>query len=817
MPLPTTTNLLDEIRAGSYSPSALDKCDDKMPRDRNPHRVRMIQFFFFTPEKPAAPGHRLPQHLILQKHLLQPAAMDAEMNSAISQIAAKAATSRVAADIKAGKLVDPADPKVSIDAIRNILAERKVFVGRDVSEAEIRSRYSAFVQSLGRKERGWLAGLLDRFGKPPLAVAATAAEIADAIRENLFPPPFAGADSAHPQFALCAVYEQTWSPLGYTRGDLVGSVSLAPGEQVTLEFHSWDKTTTKSEEELTTESELRISSKLTRRDTQEVVGELASEFGSKMNGSFSLGVPIGTSGATFGAEGGAETTNQIRTGTKSTLNTTSERTEEAALTLKNLRKTRVEVARDAGKENKQTRVIVNANRGHALNCNYFEVMANYFVETRFVEYRPCVFLPFRRPPIERKWVLSHEFVLRQALLDPSFLPGFEAAKLLEVSDALVALQPVDCVPPGTPAAETECGKLRGAILAVWNDLAEDADEAVEAMTGPALLFVGLGFPAYWGVVLVRLGGNLVPVRRALYLALVRRRPEVANALRALGESAGSSAREALMAFFAVVGPADFQIGEVSKDAEGGLTDLGLPGAVANLVLAGGALLNFATDDAGLAGAVRSAHQRLTQMTNPAPVAATTPPTESKPGYATRDRREREELPLMQRAEAIVEYERLRAHLTEYGLHYHQAVWLRTHPDDRSRFLRAQGIPGTLLAEEILGFQDDKAAYPIANPAVVKKLIDFDAIIAQASGQLKAEKPRELLVSLPTPSTILETKLGECDACEEYIVKSREIELREKTARARQEEAEADRRGKRIGATPPNLEEFVTTHCPEEVK
>src|SRR5262249_29687441 len=156
------------------------------------------------------------------------------------------------------------------------------------------------------------------------------------------------------------------------------------------------------------------------RDTQEVVSELATESGSKMGAKFSLNVPLGSSGATLGADLGGETTNQIRDSTKSTVSHTSERTEEAALTLKNLRKTRIEVARDTGKENKQTRVIVNTNRARSLNCNYFEVVANYFVQTRFVEYRPCILLPYRVLPVTRKWVLTHEFILRDALLDASF-------------------------------------------------------------------------------------------------------------------------------------------------------------------------------------------------------------------------------------------------------------------------------------------------------------------------------------------------------------------------------------------------------------
>jgi hypothetical protein len=52
--------------------------------------------------------------------------------------------------------------------------------------------------------------------------------------------------------------------------------------------------------------------------------------------------------------------------------------------------------------------------------------------------------------------------------------------------------------------------------------------------------------------------------------------------------------------------------------------------------------------------------------------------------------------------------------------------------------------------------------------------------------------------------VVETILGECDACEEYIRDSREIDLRRQRALAGQAEAEARRRRMRLDATPPDL-------------
>jgi hypothetical protein len=55
-----------------------------------------------------------------------------------------------------------------------------------------------------------------------------------------------------------------------------------------------------------------------------------------------------------------------------------------------------------------------------------------------------------------------------------------------------------------------------------------------------------------------------------------------------------------------------------------------------------------------------------------------------------------------------------------------------------------------------------------------------------------------------PGTVLEAMVGQCDACEDFIQKSREFDLRTQDAKARQEEAEADRRRLRLEAEPPDL-------------
>ena len=80
-----------------------------------------------------------------------------------------------------------------------------------------------------------------------------------------------------PQVAFCAIFELEWCHAGYTRGEMITTVSLAPDEKLKLEMHSWTKENFQSERELAVESEVNISNSLTARDHLEVVSKMASE------------------------------------------------------------------------------------------------------------------------------------------------------------------------------------------------------------------------------------------------------------------------------------------------------------------------------------------------------------------------------------------------------------------------------------------------------------------------------------------------------------------------------------------------------------
>jgi hypothetical protein len=590
-------------------------------------------------------------------------------------------------------------------------------------------------------------------------------ELANALAAMAFPGPYQLFSGPHLPIALCAVYEQTWQLAGYTRGELVGSLALAPGERATLEVHSWDKSSRRSEEELSVDFELRTAEKSTQRDALTVAQEYAQQTDTSVRADLTIPVPklpIGVS---------AQTATQTRDSLRRTTEQLRERMLEASTTLKLNRRTRVEISREVGREEKQTRVLENTNRCHTLNCHYFEVVANHVVRTRLADIRPVALLRYSRPVFTLDWILCHQGVLVRSLLDRTFLPGFEGARQVKVAATVADMQARARLAELDSLGEL-VRPLATAIDRSYGTLTDTRDAADEA-------FADLG-PGSASAIANRLGA-LGLQRLFSYFGL---QPEATSALDGLTEDLADDGNpaSALRALLTLTSPdlPPRPNTEVSRtlnnryETWGGTLDDNEVGTRFGVEWD---LLTY--DDAGLRAAVRAAAGFLARAPIPGTAAAV--------GEQAVD---------PELAQAQVEYERLRCHLDEHWLHYAQAVWAQEDRDQRLLRLQAYGPLVALLDNQLLGFYGDRGAFPLRDPSVVAE-VDLPALLKSIRQDLEADDAEPMLVSLPTPGVLLEATTGECNACEDYIHDSRAADLRTQTARAEQEEAEAQRRRERI--------------------
>lgn len=804
-----------------------DKCDDLLPRAQMCNSIRFTQMLLLKPVKTiqtdTGPGTKTRDivpggFLILQPRACSLGSVQPPTEEAIQRRVARFRqkiehSMPITSAIVAGHLPDPGQGYEAMNEIRAILLAHGRECGELRTDEEVVRAYASFIRTSMRAEKRPASRLLSlslpgfRFDdtrileevEDALEEAADAIEeAADAARNLLDPGPSQPMDSPQPHIALCAVFEQRWCHTGYTRGERVATIALAPGEEITLEVHSWVKETVKSERELLVESETRLSNKLTTRDHFEVANELATKGHLGFNASINLTIPV--EGIPIGIGGGYDLSGDLSNTLTTTQQRTTEQTAEAANTLRSTRRLRIEEARETGRDDKQLRKVVNTNRCHTLNVHYFEVFANYEVSLQLVKIQPCLLLPVTIPTVTPKWVLCHAHVLNSVLLDKTFLPGFDGAKMLEMQEQLEALQEVSSDTfsgtglgtdgGGLSGVEAEMGRLRDDILAAFGELKDTLDDSEVALDDLSDIKL-LQWPSD---LLTDVTEAIAPILgsfpQLIYWGLLVVNADAFSALRNLEHSTGRPALESLRNFFAVVKPGDYEFKIVADTVNKSLLGLGIAGLIAeNLIRYG--LIDLVADDAGLHVAVKAAHKRLKAVEQQAALTAADEKAEetfsqaaSGPGFTT----ELDGLTRLQLAEAKVEFERLKCHILNNCDHYFHAIWALE--GSWQSLASLHGYEG-LVSFKPTGFVGKKAAFPLLDPKSLETYFDPESLQKAAEDIIESNSTQKpMVITLPTPGPIAEATLGQCYGCDDFIMQHRDLDVAARAAEVKRMEAEA---------------------------
>jgi hypothetical protein len=629
-----------------------------------------------------------------------------------------------------------------------------------------------------------------------------------------------------PAFALALYlpFQQRWDLLGYSRGALLNSVSLAPQEDTTIEIFSWDRRKRSVERSTAIELEVESDVSTTTKDSDEVIKEVTrdSSFHAQAGGQLS----VAAIGLTIG--GGIDSKSAVKDVAKATHNHIEDTVEKTAAKVKASRQTKISETIESGREERITRKVRNPNLCHALTLDYFEVLANYVVRTRFdvPAARLCVLI--ENPvdfSVDRKLLRVHEDTLRPALFAPSLAEGFEAARLLEARDraCAVACHQCECA-PRRPSAD-QGAEATAAWEAVRQALLQFARQPVsllaDAMPDRYYQAVDAGDRASFA-------RTIADFHRWLYLqalsqagadAFVRKFIGVVGAV-AIGAAAQLNEKWFAEDFWwhvqslsdAVLNTAELHAAQkdelwrvpvrLSLSARGyepdmsgvasmakwatyyRLEDSGLPSAVARFKAA------YKAYEAALASAGKSGEQ----------LAAAALALDKEATSAIADTYPLEQVTRAQeREDALIE------HIKANKPYYRFVMWRSL--DARTQRLRLSpggSAFGRLVAPEAVGHYGDRLALPVALSAheqLKKWFSDNLAANTEVTG-ITGERR----VTLPTPGVAMETRLSHCDACEDYIRDQREIDLRTRAAQAAKEEREAERYGQRLKQQPPLLED-----------
>jgi hypothetical protein len=385
-----------------------------------------------------------------------------------------------------------------------------------------------------------------------------------------------------------------------------------------------------------------------------------------------------------------------------------------------------------------------------------------------------------RVAVTSAWTLCHEDLLKQVLLDKAFLDGFEGARVLEVNaefEEITKQEASDEVQAYVDSILLSYDTLLASVDAVKGHLGEQMPNVAAALGGPQ----GIATVTACGVSQDRL-------RQALFMAMLATDTLAWSALKKLKQDirpssppspppAPRKAIDALRDFLAVVTPSSYRP-HVNASLTTGLHVIGISPPAFIPLLAWGFLV-MQPDDAGLFVSVKAADKKLKAMAQSSEDQASASP---------------EKLAVMDLAKAGVSFEALKCHIEDNWVYYLQSMWKREESDQRFLRLQSYGATAAILENAVIGFLGHKAAFPIVNLEALLPQVDFKTIIDQTPAE---EPTAPQLITLPTSGALLEAMVGECDACEEFIRKSRLIDLRLQEAKAAEEESEATRYAKRI--------------------
>ena len=222
------------------------------------------------------------------------------------------------------------------------------------------------------------------------------------------PTLYESADVAHGHLLH---FKQVWHADGYSLGDLLYSLPLAPGQKKLISVVDWERRERADRGEETSSREGLFTSVSRDRDLGEVVTGALTESvrGGSRNTTTGVGVGTGAAGngsyqafnfgALLGVSGGYGDSESSawqasgRAAATSSLQTLRDNTLQSASAVRGLRSTVVQTVSQGESTRVTTEVVANHNHCHAMTVQYFEVLRHLKVVHRLADVRECLFVP----------------------------------------------------------------------------------------------------------------------------------------------------------------------------------------------------------------------------------------------------------------------------------------------------------------------------------------------------------------------------------------------------------------------------------------
>lgn len=246
---------------------------------------------------------------------------------------------------------------------------------------------------------------------------------------------------------LC--FKQQWKAAGYSLGDLLYSLPLAPCQKKQIAIFDWNREEVGSRSEIQTNEERLTAQLIRNRAVEEMMtsnlserSKGSSESSGKTSGwsaSASVSVPVGP--ALVGASGGYSSSktsanssasqSSSRNLSANAMNNLMDSVQQSASSVRSQRSTVIQTVRQGESFNVTTEVIANHNHCHSLTVQYFEVLRHFVIEQNLVEVSECLFVPLEMSMFTIHKILRWKNNLRSYLLDRSLLRAFDSLERIK--------------------------------------------------------------------------------------------------------------------------------------------------------------------------------------------------------------------------------------------------------------------------------------------------------------------------------------------------------------------------------------------------
>ena len=584
-------------------------------------------------------------------------------------------------------------------------------------------------------------------------------------------------------------YREVWRADGYSLGDMLYSLPLAPGQRRQIAVVNWEARQRAAREE-SLEFEEELDALLERdRDVREIVGSDLRETikaGSRnttwgaaagIGGGFLSGA-FGIFGGIAGGGSGSDTRSwqdSARTFSADSLQQLRDRVGQRASSVRTERSTVVQTVAQGETLRAETEVVANYNRCHAITVAYFEVLRHFLVSHELADVQECLFVPLPIRMFDRGKALRWREVLTRFLKNRTLQGGFDAIE--RIADAWVGWDfPVSRYSEEAPLAlegelrvsfilprprDDKDGEFQLGEWANYRDVlpmfARDLfGRVIENAIAENKSRIAARDEAFRREVAPQIATNVINRLRFAYVGADGGQTEIpldATLVSTYSENAPLYVRLNPAGPLPQIPRENIAYFRISYD--------GTPLPPDAQVVVHNGRLRYRTDH--MTALLFDNARIIDDLRGGDPVLIGTPTSANE----LRNPR-REDLELA---------DRLVAHLNDHLEFYHQALWRSLDPQKRYMLLDALEVPGqqgrsvaSLCTNELIGIVGNSLVLPVApgqrlNPSVIAT--DAEGNPIDVRNAYATPPSPQLRISVPTRGVYAEAIAGSCNSCEKF--------------------------------------------------